>query len=235
VSEIPSSVVDRSRQPIFIAAAIVAVAITAALGLVVGYRISDDSPSYPDTDSVDAGFARDMSVHHSQAVEMSMIVRDKTDSRDVRSIAYDIALTQEQQIGQMSGWLTVWGVPQQPTTPAMAWMHGGMSGHDMTGMDSMPGMDESTEESSGLMPGMATQAQLAELRAAHGEPAEILFLQLMIRHHLGGIEMAKYAAEHAQTAEVRDLADNMVIAQESEIDAMNDMLVERGAQPIHQL
>jgi uncharacterized protein (DUF305 family) len=234
-SEVLSSVADRGRQPALIAAATLAIAIAAALGLVVGYQLNGDSPSYPASDSVDAGFARDMTVHHSQAVEMSMIVRDDTDNRAVRSIAYDIALTQEQQIGQMSGWLALWGLPQQSTAPAMAWMDGGMSGHDMAGMDSMSGMDESTEESGGLMPGMATQSQLAELRTADGKPAEILYLQLMIRHHFGGIEMAKYAAEHGQTDQVRDLAHNMVIAQETEVDAMNDMLVERGAKPIHTL
>lgn len=219
---------DRSRQPYLLAAAILAVAIAAAIGLVVGYQLKDDSgPVLPATDSVDAGFARDMQIHHSQAVEMSMIVRDNTDNQTIRRLGYDIALTQRQQIGQMFAWLDLWGLPQYSSAPAMAWMNGDMGGHDMGHSD------QPTEPvAAQLMPGMATSEQMDQLRAARGKPAEILFLQLMIRHHEGGIDMARYAAEHAEVQQVRDLAQGMVEIQEYEIDVMNDLLVDRGADPI---
>ena len=58
------------------------------------------------------GFARDMMVHHAQAVEMAEIVRDKTENENVRILATDIALTQQAQIGQMQGWLAVWELPR---------------------------------------------------------------------------------------------------------------------------
>lgn len=223
---------DRSRQPYILAAAMLAVAIAAAIGLVVGYQLQDDAePVRPAEDSVDAGFARDMQVHHLQAVEMSMIVRDNTDDKSVRTLAYDIALTQEQQVGQMFGWLDLWGLPQHSSQPAMAWMDEDTGGHDM---DHEMGQadDETAPVAAQLMPGMATPEQMDQLRAARGEPAEILFLQLMVRHHEGGVDMARYAAEHAEVEQVRSLAERMVIAQESEIDLMNDMLVERGADPV---
>jgi uncharacterized protein (DUF305 family) len=223
---------DRGRQPYLIAAAMLAVAIAAAVGLVVGYQVADDDRvTFPAEDSVDAGFARDMSVHHAQAVEMSLIVRDNTDDDAVRTIAYDIATTQQQQIGQMYAWLDLWQLPQHSSEPAMAWMRDGTGGHDMT---NMAAETEPTETGS-LMPGMATSEEMDQLRAARGQSAEILFLQLMIRHHLGGIEMAEYAMEHADVEQVRDLAETMVLAQESEVDAMNDLLVERGAEPIERL
>lgn len=217
---------ERSRQPFVVAAAILAVALAAAIGLLVGYQVNSDSgPMVPADDSVDAGFARDMQVHHSQAVDMAMTVRDNTDDPAVRTIAYDIALTQRQQIGQMYAWLDIWGLSQYSQNPTMSWMSDD-SGHDMEHMD------DSEPVSASLMPGMATPEEMNELRAARGEDAEILFLQLMIRHHLGGIEMAQYAADHAEVEQVRQLAETMVTSQTAEIDAMNDMLVERGAEPI---
>lgn len=204
-----------------------AVALAAAIGLLVGYQVNSDSgPVVPADDSVDAGFARDMQVHHSQAVDMAMTVRDNTDDPAVRTIAYDIALTQRQQIGQMYAWLDLWGLSQSSQNPTMSWMSEHSNGHDMEHMD------ESEPVSASLMPGMATPEEMNELRAARGEDAEILFLQLMIRHHMGGIEMAQYAADSAEVEQVRQLAETMVTSQTAEIGAMNDMLVERGAEPI---
>ncbi len=84
-------------------------------------------------DSSEAGFARDMMVHHAQAVEMAEIVRDKTESDDIRTLATDIALTQQAQIGIMQDWLDVWGLPASGTELAMSWM-----GHSTEGP--MPGM-----------------------------------------------------------------------------------------------
>jgi uncharacterized protein (DUF305 family) len=154
-----------------------------------------------------------------------MTVRDNTDDPAVRTIAYDIALTQRQQIGQMYAWLDLWGLSQSSQNPTMSWMSDD-SGHDMEHMD------DNEPVSASLMPGMATPEEMNELRAARGEDAEILFLQLMIRHHMGGIEMAQYAADHAEVEQVRQLAETMATSQTAEIGAMNDMLVERGAEPI---
>jgi uncharacterized protein (DUF305 family) len=219
---------DRSRQPYLLAAAVLAVAIAVALGLVVGYHLHDDSdPVLPAEDSVDAGFARDMQIHHSQAVEMSMIVRDNTDDQTIRTIAYDIALTQRQQMGQMFAWLQLWGLPQYSSVPAMAWMDGETGGHDTAHGD-----EPTTPVAAQLMPGMATPEQMDQLRAARDEAAEILFLQLMIRHHEGGVDMARYAAEHAEVAEVRALAEDLVVSQEVEINMMKSMLAKRGAEPL---
>ena len=63
-----------------------------------------------------------MMVHHAQAVEMAEIVRGKTESEDVGTLAPDIALTQQGQIGQMQGWLQVWGLSPTGSEPAMSWM-----------------------------------------------------------------------------------------------------------------
>ncbi|MHA3703871.1 DUF305 domain-containing protein [Jatrophihabitans sp. YIM 134969] len=190
--------------------AVIVVAAASALIAVIVVR-----PSYPGDDSPEAGFARDMQQHHAQAVEMSFIVRDRTDDSATRLLAYDILTTQENQEGQMLGWLQNWGDSQARTAPAMAWM-----GHDMAGMGDMTGA---------TMPGMATPAQLAKLRTLSGRAAEILFLQLMIAHHKGGVEMAQAILGLTEQPEVVQLANSMMTSQQSEIDLMESMLKQRGA------
>ncbi len=74
----------------------------------------------PGNDSAEAGFARDMMVHHAQAVQMAEIIRDKTKSDSMRLLASDISLTQQGQVGIMQGWLGAWGLPMTGSEPAMA-------------------------------------------------------------------------------------------------------------------
>ncbi|WP_436770648.1 DUF305 domain-containing protein [Yinghuangia sp. YIM S09857] len=176
----------------------------------------------PADNSVEAGFARDMKEHHAQAVEMSMIVRVQTEDEDIRSLAYDIATTQQNQEGQMFGWLDLWGLTQTTTGPPMTWMSPeGMTamGHNM----GTPGPDAPR------MPGMATKAEMERLRQAKGREAEVLFLQLMIKHHAAGVAMAQDAANRATVPQVKSLAQKMVNGQTSEMDLMRDLLAERGA------
>ena len=65
-----------------------------------------------------------MQTHHAQAVEMAFLVRDRTDDEDLRTVAYDIITSQQQQAGQMYGWLVQWGLPQTGSRPPMAWVDG---------------------------------------------------------------------------------------------------------------
>ncbi|WTX93308.1 DUF305 domain-containing protein (plasmid) [Streptomyces sp. NBC_00637] len=180
----------------------------------------------PTQDSVDAGFARDMAIHHQQAVELSFIVRDRTSNEDVRRLAYDVINTQANQRGMLLGWLDVWGLPKSSQKPPMSWMKGDMSG--MKGMAGMEGTDYKPHDGS-LMPGMATNTQMDQLRKAKGKAAEILYLRLLTAHHTGGIAMSQAAAQMAKTEQVRDLAQSMVDSQTGEIKMMADMLKQRGA------
>jgi uncharacterized protein (DUF305 family) len=167
----------------------------------------------PAVDSVDAGFARDMATHHDQAVQMAQVVRDNSTDPAVRLLAFDIETGQLAQIGQMHGWLDAWGQTGQSDIPQMAWM-----GHSVAQGE--------------LMPGMATQAELAKLRGLRGRAMDVYFLQLMIRHHKGGVEMAQYGAAHASKTYVRTMASAIVTAQQNEVVTMEQMLRERGAQPL---
>ncbi|MFF9601349.1 DUF305 domain-containing protein [Streptomyces sp. NPDC014684] len=196
-----------------------AAAVLVAAGAIT-YAVAEDSggsdTGTPAADSADAGFARDMAVHHQQAVEMSYIVRDRTKNEEVRRLAYDIAQTQANQRGMLLGWLDLWGLPKVSADPPMTWM----------GMGDMP-----AGEDGALMPGMATNAEMKKLGTLNGKQAEVFFLQLMTDHHKGGVHMAQGCAAKCTVGVEKRLAQGMVEAQRSEIELMAGMLKERGAQP----
>jgi uncharacterized protein (DUF305 family) len=192
------------------------VALVLALWLMASTSNETDTvANIPTADSADAGFARDMAVHHQQAVEMAYIVRDRTTDPDIRRLAYDIAQTQANQRGMLLGWLDLWGLPKTSPDGYMTWMQGGHMGHQ-------------TEDGS-LMPGMATNTELHQLDTLSGNKAEIFYLQLMTTHHMGGIDMARACAQQCAVPQERKLAQGMVDAQQSEMKVMADMLKERGA------
>ncbi|MFK4102754.1 DUF305 domain-containing protein [Streptomyces sp. NPDC019531] len=182
----------------------------------ITYAVAEDggSADAPTAESADAGFARDMAVHHQQAVEMSYIVRDRTKDVEVRRLAYDIAQTQANQRGMLLGWLDLWGLPKVSADAPMTWM----------GMGDMPSAGEGS-----LMPGMATDSEMKKLGTLNGKQAEIFYLQLMTDHHKGGIHMAKGCVDKCTVKVEKRLAQGMVDAQQSEIDLMAGMLKERGA------
>jgi uncharacterized protein (DUF305 family) len=205
------------RIAVLVAAGI-AIVVVAVVAFSIG-RLSSLGVATPSDRSADAGFSRDMQVHHLQGVEMAMIIRGISDADDMQHLSYDIATTQAQQAGQMYGWLEEWNLPQFSAEP-MAWMEAS-GGHAHTG----PADD--SDAGAALMPGMATEAQMTQLRESTGVDAERLFLELMIAHHLGAVEMAQAAQDLADTTVVLRLADSIVKSQESEISLMERMLAER--------
>lgn len=79
---------------------------------------------------------------------------------------------------------------------------------------------------------MASGDELGELTRAAGKDQEILFLQLMIRHHEGGVQMAQSLLKLSDREEVATMARNIVNGQAGEIALMTDMLRQRGGQPL---
>lgn len=225
-----------SRQPV-VAGVTAALAVLTLVAVGVVWLMSDRSEGTtgtgtPEDASAEAGFARDMSTHHQQAVEMSLIVRDRTGNEDVRRLAFDILTAQATERGILQGWLDRWGLDRTSEDAPMTWMKdaGGMDGMDGMGHGSMKGMDHAYKPHDGsLMPGMATNTELDKLREAKGKAAEVLYLKLMTAHHKGGVAMAEGAAELVTDRPEKRLATTMVRAQQSEIQLMADMLKERGA------
>ncbi|ROQ38714.1 uncharacterized protein (DUF305 family) [Frondihabitans sp. PhB188] len=196
------------------AAALLAAALILVAGVFLGARtVRGEAP--PATTSAEAGFARDMQVHHNQAVDMSFTVRDRGESDAVKTLAYDIARSQQQQAGQMFGWLEVWGLPQAPAEPSMTWMSrpalaGGGMAMDHGGGGAVPA----------VMPGFASADDLARLARLSGTAEDRLYLRLMIAHHRGGIEMAQAVLDRSTNPQVTALARSMIVTQESDIRAM---------------
>jgi uncharacterized protein (DUF305 family) len=208
--------VTRGRIVAVVLVALLALTGTFALGRL---SVGPVTPT-PTTDSAAAGFLRDMQVHHAQAVEMALLVRDRTDDATVRQIAYDIAVSQASQAGSMYGLLDAWSLPQLSGQPAMTWT-------ELPVIDGSDGGGHQMDPAApGGMPGMATAAEIDELEAASGEEAVRLFLTLMIAHHEGGVEMADAVLARTDVPQVLRLATGIKKAQEAEIAAMQDLLAQ---------
>ncbi|MEU2347611.1 DUF305 domain-containing protein [Modestobacter sp. NPDC049651] len=215
-----------NRALVAVLVAVIAVALVAlGGGLAVALGIGRTDP--PGTGSVDAGFARDMSTHHLQAVEMANLAQTRSADPQVQQLAFDISSTQNNQAGRMRGWLSLWDLPLKGGDGVMSWM-GGEGGHGMHDMGEM----QAAEARGALMPGMATEDDLARLRSLTGTPFDVLFLQLMIRHHQGGLAMAQDGAAHAQEPAVRALARTIAETQTAEATTMEQMLRAKGGAPL---
>ena len=201
----PGAIISRIRQN-WIASLLVMVILIG-----IGVFAFQMFPRDPGNNSVEAGFARDMMAHHGQAVQMAIAIRDRTEDEQLFYMSTDIMLTQQSEIGIMNGWLMSWGLGTSGDEVPMTWM-----GHATTG----------------LMPGMATQDQVAQLSTLPVDQAEVLFLQLMIRHHQGGVDMAQAIIDRSDNQMVKDVAQQMIVVQDAEIAVMNQMLEERGEAPI---
>ena len=171
------------------------------------------SADQPDPNEVDIGFADDMRTHHLQGVTLSLAYLEDGTDPTLRQMANEIVIVQAGESRLMGQWLEDWGNPDLDLDNAMEWM----------GMAPVP----QTEQ-----PGMASEAELAELEAAEGEELDDLFSSLMIAHHRGGQHMAQYAVDHGSEEVVTDLAQAIVTTQQSEVAEMNLRREALGLPPV---
>ena len=216
-----SAVSGLSRSRLIVVAALL-VLVAVVVGVIIGRVTATATALVPTESSAEAGFARDMQVHHGQAVEMALLVRDRSNDPEIRLLALDIATAQTQQQGQMFAWLALWGLPQTSSEPEMEWLSrpviDGSAGHEGHG-EHTPGEP---------MPGVATFEQMQELESATGVEAERIFLELMIAHHQGGVDMAEAVLARSTQPQVTTLANGMVMLQEKELDYMAELLADRS-------
>ncbi|RMI31662.1 DUF305 domain-containing protein [Nocardia stercoris] len=214
----------RRKRLLMAALALIAVLCTGiAIGLMLRVPLQDSSAA---PNAVDVGFCQDMSIHHTQAVQMSAFEFAGGSDPDVKRLAYDIMTTQANQAGRMQGWLQQWNKPVAAVGGYMGWMTVPMSGHDMSGMSG------TGTHPVPRMPGMASDAEMEQLQKLTGPAQDTLFLQLMLRHHQGGLPMITDATDHADTDVVRSLAASMAKTQAGEMQTMTQMLTQRGAAPL---
>lgn len=144
--------------------------------------------------SADYRYVQMMIQHHVQALELTELTPSRSGSSSVKRLAERISAGQKPEIGAMEGWLEHNGGEKRPST------------HDHS-----------------AMPGMATPAQLKELREADGTAFDKLFLKLMITHHQGAITMATEALAEGNNVQVEEMAGDVVAQQTVEINRMRTM------------
>ncbi len=170
------------------------------LGGAIGWGIGQ--PKQDPLSSVDVGFMQDMTYHHDQAIELSLIVLGKADiGPDLRSYAQEIVIDQRYEQGLFNATLDRFGHPSAPGNTVMGWMGPALAPADMEGL--------------------ATEAQVVKLRAAKGGDAEALWIALVTNHHLGGMHMADWAARFGHDTTTRNLAKAMVRNQRGEVVDLN--------------
>jgi uncharacterized protein (DUF305 family) len=167
-----------------------------------GTQPSASVPATADFNAADVTFATSMIPHHQQALEMAEFAVAKATNAQVKDLAGRIQKAQDPEIATMSGWLRQWGQPI-PTAS-------GSGGHADTGHSGMPGM-------------MSDQ-EMKDLMAASGADVDRMFLQMMVRHHQGAIEMALTEQQQGKHADAKKLAEKIAADQTAEIKEMQDLL-----------
>lgn len=191
--------------------------VAAVLGLaaLIGAACSSDDStvSAPDVsvedaphNDADVEFAQGMIPHHRQAVEMAQLAADRADSREVLELAERIEAAQAPEIDEMTGWLVAWGeeIPEG-------------DGMDHGGMDMGAGGT-----------GMMSAGEMEMLGAASGAEFDRMFLEMMIVHHEGALEMAETQATEGEYPVALALAEQIIATQQAEIDEMNGLLSAAG-------
>jgi uncharacterized protein (DUF305 family) len=147
----------------------------------------------------DVTFAQMMIPHHQQAVEMARLAETRASDPEVKQLATTIKTAQAPEITTMTGWLTGWG---QPTAQP--------GGHNM------PGMSE--------MPGMMSEAEIAQLTAATGVDFDRMFARMMIAHHNGAIQMCRDMMANGSNAQAKALATTIEQTQTAEVATLQAIL-----------
>ena len=191
-----------------------------------GSAMMSAAPSTADGqhNAADLAFAQQMIVHHQGAIEMADLAPTRAASQQVKDLAVRIKAAQGPEIEQMQGWLTTWAAAMPGSTNAP-------SSEDTSGMDhGMSGMGKEGEMTSGgvtttmSMPGMMSDADMQQLTAASGTEFDRLFLQQMIVHHQGALEMADTELAQGSNTAALALAQAIKTSQTAEITEMQQML-----------
>jgi len=153
----------------------------------------------------DVTFAQNMIPHHQQAIDMAKLVDTHTKRPQLRTLADAITVSQGQEITLMQGWLKSWDKPATPTGTD----HGAMQ-----------------------MPGMMSEADMGQLMAIKNQAFDLAFVDMMTAHHQGAIDMANTALRNGSLPEVKRLAQQIIDAQQGEIDQFKVWQQEWEAIPI---
>ncbi|OZM70673.1 DUF305 domain-containing protein [Amycolatopsis antarctica] len=158
------------------------------------------APAQGQSNQADITFAQQMIPHHQQAVEMAKLVAGRTSNQQVIDLAAQIQQAQDPEIQTMTAWLQQWGAPV---------------------LAPMPGMDHSGH---GSMPGMMSAEDMGKLEQSKDTAFDTMWLTMMVDHHQGAIDMATTEQQQGASAEAKQLAGQIITAQQAEIATMNGLL-----------
>lgn len=183
---------------------VVVLALGLAAALTLSACFSSDDDASKNHNAQDVTFAKDMIPHHGQAVEMAKLADSRAQTPRVKALADQIEGAQQPEIDQMNGWLKAWGESTvDPSAPA----------------------DEHAGHGSS-MPGMMSAADMTKLSSASGTAFDRMFLQMMIDHHKGAIEMSKTETDKGKDTQAKALAESIATSQQAEITEMEKLLTE---------
>jgi uncharacterized protein (DUF305 family) len=165
----------------------------------------------------DVAFAQMMIVHHQGAIQMADLAPSRAQNQDVLALAARIKAAQAPEIDQMTSWLTAWGAAPSMMSGSTTSGTGGMDHGGMGGATSAAG-------SSMSMPGMMSGDQMQQLESASGAAFDKMFLELMIVHHQGAIEMAETEIADGSNPEAVALAQKIKSDQTAEIAEIQALL-----------
>ncbi|WP_369370498.1 DUF305 domain-containing protein [Promicromonospora sp. Populi] len=171
----------------------------------------EGAPAQAPFSEADADFLTDMIWHHSQAIEVAQLAPERAASEQLKTFATRIDVVQDSEIDLMSGWLEENEYPVPVTVES--------------GDGSGPRAPEHGHDAA-EMPGMLTDAELADLEDASGAQFDRLFLEGMIKHHEGALTMCEEVAASGSEERVLELANNIAADQMAEIDRLDQMLAE---------
>lgn len=161
-------------------------------------------PEGADFNATDVAFAQGMIPHHGQAVQMADMALATSTNPDIKALAEQIKAAQSPEIEQMTTWLTDW---------------------DQTVPDPNAMMDDNMDHSGGMMmSGMMSAADMARLENATGTDFDRMFLEMMVLHHEGAIEMAEQQLADGKSQAVKDLSQAVITGQQAEIEEMNALI-----------
>lgn len=204
--------------PAMVLVLVMGLAILSAWYLGRQHGLSRIEPTVP-ANEVDIGFAQSMLIHHSQAIQMSMLVRE-SHSAEVRGLAQSILMNQTHESGLLKGWLSAWNAPVLVGGPAMAWVE---NAKNLSSLEDIQYASQ-CKANGGVMPGMAMPEQLEQLRVLKGEAQSRLFFDLMTAHHQSALQMAGFVMRNGQSSLIKNFAYAVAKDQATEVAWMERRL-----------
>ncbi|MBX9389696.1 DUF305 domain-containing protein [Streptomonospora nanhaiensis] len=182
----------------------------------------DEAVEATEHNEADVEYILKMIEHHGQALVMTDLAEDRMANDDLAKIADRIAAAQGPEVEAMEAWMeeNVYGPAEENPNHQGFCANGPDSGggHHGGGGECPVNLDHSD------MPGMASEAQLDELRAAEGEEFDELFVELMTAHHEGAIEMAEEATMEGKDPTVLKMANDVIAEQRADIERMEEVM-----------